>query len=243
MKKVILIIENDDTKKIAEQLINAFADRPSEDIELILAKTQLAADNIIANNKNLYAVISSSDTGTVLNLLKKDCDKPADNFTLKPYEVISDQNAAECESDLCDRDCALDCAQEIAYKDYNSSNTIETRSLSELLAALESLDLIKTPGEHRCEKHDEIIAEFNALKIQTELNKERLLNIKHEIDNCPAKKSFFDKPAKPDSDNKPSMTLTLSFITFAGVILTASFGLLGKLFEVLFNYLKITGGN
>jgi len=242
MKKAILIIENDDTKKIAEQLINAFADRPSENIELILAKTQLAADSIIANNKNLYAVISSSDTGTVLNLLKTDSEANAENFPLKPYEVISDQNAAECESDLCDLDCERDLCERASACEGNNS-TIETRSLSELLAALESLDLIKAPGEHRCEKHDEIIAEFNALKIQTELNKERLMNIKHEIDNCPAKKSFFDKPAKPDSDNRPSMTLILSFFTFAGVILTASFGLLGKLFEVLFSYLKITGGN
>lgn len=220
MKKAILIIEND-TGKVAEQLLDAFESRQTEGTEIIIAKTQQAADAILAANKDIYAVISTDSSGNSKISVLED-------VAVTELTAVKDADAAGCEDGL---DSA---AHEIA--------PIRSGSFSEILSALEELDLLKTPGSQVCENHKETLALLNELRLQIEIIRERVQHIRQEIDNCPARKRFFDKPAD-DSADKKSSGLSVAFLTFAGVALTAALGLLGKLFEVLFSYLKLSGGN
>jgi len=247
MKKAILIIENN-TSKIAEQLLDAFESRQAEGTEIIIAKTQQAADAIIAQNKDIYAVISTDDLGSSKITVLGDgmLAGPADPNLNKPVSTVADSDAADCEIDFFtygekdDRDfCRADCN---TAPRYDRRSTDRAGSFSEILAALEEMHLIKSPGEHVCEKHEETAKALNEVKTQLEVLRERVQHTRQEIDNCPARKRFFDKPAD-DSADKKSSGLSVAFLTFAGVALTAALGLLGKLFEVLFSYLKLSGGN
>lgn len=216
MKKAILIIEND-TGKVAEQLLDAFESRQTEGTEIIIAKTQQAADAVLASNKDIYAVISTDASGNSKISVLED--------TSISNAIIKDSDAASCEEDFD-----------------NAPAPIRSGSFSEILSALEELDLLKTPSSQVCENHKESLALLSELRLQLEIIRERVQHMRQEIDNCPAKKRFFEKPAEDGSDKKSS-GLSVAFLTFAGVSLTAAFSLLGKLFEVIFSYLKSSGGN
>lgn len=246
MKKAILIIENN-TSKIAEQLLDAFESRQAEGTEIIIAKTQQAADAIIAQNKDIYAVISTDDLGSSKITVLNDVQQTSPVSGLSPSSTIVDSEAANCEIDFYRREdsdreresCRAECTPAPRY---DRRSTARAGSFTEILAALEEMHLIKSPGEHVCEKHEETAKALNEVKTQLEVLRERMQHTRQEIDNCPARKRFFDKPAD-DSADKKSSGLSVAFLTFAGVALTAALGLLGKLFEVLFSYLKLSGGN
>ncbi len=240
MEKSILIIECVESVKLSEELIKACESQGISGLNFKIAKTQDAADMLLASDKSISAVIYPKDKGFAYHIL----DNTQDYQTLASLmqHIRAETFKALTPTDRVVGDVFYQ-SSDLAEKEHqdlvkaNEKKFGSRDDLSEILITLKSFGLLSN-DKNFCHCHFDnqeaiLDCKYKIKSLTDDLEKacKSLRSIETEISNCPLKRNLVDS-SKPAGDGA-SKSIIIAIVTLFGTIITGVFLFLGEIFKAL----------